>query len=121
MKIVEHKINGATIAEIESEEFIIRTEEDGLDLLGKLYYQGFDRIIIYEKNIISDFFNLKNGMAGEVLQKFSNYRVRLVIVGDFSKYTHNSMRDFIFESNRGKQVNFLSNLSEALALLSGKK
>ncbi len=57
-------------------------------------------------------------MAGELLQKFSNYRVRLVIVGDFSGYTKKSIKDFIFESNNGKQINFLASTTEALERLS---
>ena len=39
-------------------------------------------MIIHEKNITPEFFDLKNRMAGEILQKFSNYRIRLAIVGD---------------------------------------
>ena len=118
MHIESHTINNISIAEVQSEELIIRTNEDGLDLLGNLYYQGFDRIIVYEKNIAPAFFDLKNGMAGEILQKFSNYRVRLAIVGDFSAYTGKSITDFIYESNNGKQVNFLKSLEEALGKLS---
>jgi hypothetical protein len=118
MNIESHTVNNIPIAEITSGEYIIEKEEDGLDLLGNLYYQGFDRIIVYEKNITPAFFDLKNGMAGEILQKFSNYRVRLAIVGDFSNYTNKSITDFIYESNNGKQVNFLKSLEEALGKLS---
>ncbi|MCP2044981.1 DUF4180 domain-containing protein [Pontibacter sp. HSC-36F09] len=114
MKIETHSINDTKIAEVTSEDRIINSMEDGVDLLGSLYFQGFDRIIIHEKNITPDFFELKNGMAGEILQKFSNYRVRLAVVGDFSKYTRQSVQDFIYESNKGKQVNFVSSLKEAL-------
>jgi hypothetical protein len=118
MHIQSHEINNIQIAEVSSDNLIIEKEEDGLDLLGNLYYQGFDRIIIYEKNITPAFFDLKNGMAGEILQKFSNYRVRLAIVGDFSAYTSKSITDFIYESNQGKQVNFLKSLEEAFRKLS---
>ena len=106
------------IAEITSDETIISTTEDGLDLLGNLYYQGFDRIVLNEKNITPDFFDLKNGIAGEILQKFSTYRVRLAIVGDFSKYTSKSLNDFIFESNKGKHINFVTSTIEAIKILS---
>ncbi|KAA6304392.1 hypothetical protein EZS27_043961, partial [termite gut metagenome] len=58
-----------------------------MDLLGNLYYQGFDKIVVQEKNITPEFFDLKSGMAGEILQKFSTYRVRLAIVGDFTPYS----------------------------------
>ena len=114
MQIITHTIGTTKIAEVVSEELIIKTSEDGLELLGNIYYQGFDKLIIYAKNISPDFFDLKNGMAGEILQKFSNYRVRLAIVGDFSKYTSKSVNDFIFESNKGKQINFVGSQSEAI-------
>lgn len=117
MKILSHKINDTEIAEVISDKVIIRSTEDALDLLGNVYYQGFDRMIIYQENITPDFFDLKNKMAGEILQKFSNYRVRLVIVGDFSKLPGKSLHDFIFESNQGKQVNFVASVSEALHAL----
>ena len=91
MKFETHHINDTQIAEVISDEIIIIKTDDGIDLLGNLYYQGFDRIINNEKNITPAFFDLKNGIAGEILQKFSTYRVRLAIVGDFSKYTSKSL------------------------------
>lgn len=120
MKIETHTINDTKIAEVISADTVINTIEDGLNLLGSIYYQDFDRIIIHEKNITPDFFDLKNGIAGEILQKFTNYRVRLAIVGDFSKYASKSVHDFIFESNKGKQINFVSSQSEAIKVLSAK-
>ena len=118
MKIETHQINDTKIAEVISEGTVINSVEDGLDLLGNLYYQDFDKIIIHEKNVTPDFFDLKNRMAGEILQKFSNYRVRLAIVGDFSKYTSKSMNDFIYESNKGGFINFVNSQSEAVQVLS---
>ncbi|WP_338107158.1 DUF4180 domain-containing protein [Empedobacter brevis] len=57
MKIETISINDIKIAEVISEDtIIINTASDGLNLLGNLYYQGFDKIIIHEKNITPDFF-----------------------------------------------------------------
>lgn len=114
MKIESHTATNKKIAELISEEVLINTAEDGLDLLGDLYYQGFDKIIIYEKNVSPAFFDLKNGMAGELLQKFSNYRIQFAIVGDFTKYTSKSIQDFIYESNKVGHISFVSSLTEAL-------
>lgn len=119
MTIETHLINDIKIAEVLSEGKIIGNVEEGRSLLGDLYYQGFDRIIIHEKNITPDFFDLKTGVAGEILQKFSNYRVKLAIIGDFSMYTSKSLKDFIYESNKSRQVSFVGSLSEALKILSG--
>jgi len=119
MNIKNHQHKAAQIAELISDELIIKTTEDGLDVMGNLYYQGFDKIIIHQQNITPDFFDLKNGMAGEILQKFSNYRVRLAIVGNFSAYTSKSIKDFIWESNKIGHIYFLNSLSTALDKLSG--
>ncbi len=118
MNIETHNINDRKIAEIITDEIILKTTEDGLDLLGNLYYQGFDKIIIHEKNIICDFFDLKTKIAGDILQKFTQYQMPLTIVGDFSKFNSKSLNDFIYESNKGKQINFVNSQSEALKVLS---
>ncbi|WMX12085.1 MULTISPECIES: DUF4180 domain-containing protein [unclassified Aureispira] len=120
MKIKTHEINHLKIAEISSEQNLINHVEDGLNLLGNIYYQGFDKVIIHQKNITPDFFELKNRMAGEILQKFSTYRIQLAIVGDFSIFNSKSLKDFIYESNQGKQVNFVASTTEALKKLSEK-
>ncbi|ROI06948.1 DUF4180 domain-containing protein [Chryseobacterium sp. G0240] len=114
MLIKSHTINGVTIAEIISDTIVIESVQDGLDLMGDVYYQGFDKVIMYEENITPDFFDLKTKIAGEILQKFSNYRIGLTIVGDFSKYESKSMKDFIFESNKTQHINFVTMLEEAL-------
>jgi hypothetical protein len=113
MKIEIHQLNNTSIAEVISDTILIKNPQDGLDLLADVYYQDIDKMILYEKNITPDFFSLKTGIAGEMLQKFSNYRVRLAIVGDFSNYSGKSITDFIFESNKMGQINFVSSLNEA--------
>lgn len=114
MVIKPHHIGTIKIAEVTSDRILIQSAEDGLDLMGNIYYQGFDKVIVYEQNITPDFFDLKTKIAGEILQKFSNYRIGLAIVGDFNKYESKSMRDFIFESNKTGHVNFVKTLEEAL-------
>lgn len=110
--------NDIKIAEVLSDEILVNTPEEALQLMVDLYYQEFDSIILHERNITPDFFDLKTGIAGEILQKFSNYRLRLAIVGEFSKYPGKSIRDFIYESNNGKQVNFLGSTELAVEKLS---
>ncbi|MBP2028241.1 hypothetical protein J2Z35_002042 [Acetoanaerobium pronyense] len=61
-----------------------------------------------------EFFDLKTSLAGDVLQKFINYRMKIAIIGDFSVYTSNSLRDFIYESNKGRDLFFLSDENEAM-------
>ena len=117
MEFITHSRNGNEIAEIVAGSLFIETAEQGTDFLGSIYYSGFDKVILPASCLAADFFDLKTKMAGEILQKFSTYRVRLAIVGDFSNYTGKSIRDFMYESNNGKQVNFLGSVEEALSAL----
>lgn len=66
-----------------------------------------------------DFFRLKSGLAGEIVQKFVTYGLRLAVVGDISSYTNGSkaFRDFVHESNKGMYVWFVADKHELAAKL----
>lgn len=112
-----HNVDGKKIAELTDENLMIIEVQDALDLMADLGSQGCSRIIIYERNLNKDFFDLKTRFAGEILQKFSNYHFKLAIIGDFSKYTSKSLRDFIRESNRGNMIFFAEDLQSVLLKL----
>ena len=114
MEIKIHTIDNRKIAEIISDNIVLQTVEDAVDLIGNMSYQGFDKLIIHEENMISDFFELKNKIAGNILQKFSQYSMPLAIIGDFEKYESKSLNDFIFESNKGNQINFVTTIEDGL-------
>lgn len=113
MEIDIIRINGKSIAVLRSLGILIRETQDALDLLGEAAYLNSHKIIIREDQLTPEFFELKSGLAGEILQKFSTYNVQLAIIGDFSKYASKSLRDFILESNKYGQINFVSSLEEA--------
>ncbi|MCD6065267.1 MAG: alpha/beta hydrolase [Bacteroidetes bacterium] len=117
MEIQLKEINGITIAELQGEGILINDEQDALDLIANSGYQGSEKIIVWEKNLSPAFFDLKTGIAGGILQKFSNYRAYLVIIGDFLKYDSKSLKDFIYESNKQGRIYFVSSLEEAHAQL----
>jgi hypothetical protein len=119
MKINVFEISGTTLAELISDEIIIAGPQDALDIMAEAGYMGSDKLIFHEKNIGPDFFDLKSRLAGEILQKFSNYRVQLAIVTDPSKFTSKSMQDFIRESNKMGRVFFVTSLDEAIKKLAG--
>lgn len=103
------------VAVIESSEVLINEPQDALDLMATIMHlYECNKMVISESSITKNFFDLKTGIAGEILQKFSNYQTKLAIVGDFSIYNSKSLKDFIFESNKGNQVFFLSNEEEAI-------
>ena len=119
MAIHISKIEGTDAARVESPEVIIRTAQDALDLMAAISYSHDCSKVIIDKACISeDFFDLRTGLAGEILQKFTNYGFALAIVGDFSGYGSRGLRDFIYQSNQGRQVFFVPDIQTALERLS---
>jgi hypothetical protein len=118
MQIEIIEINGIKIAEVISADIVIKNIQDAIDLMADSFYQGSHKIIIKEENITPEFFDLKTKIAGDILQKFSNYKVQLAIVGDFSKFESKSLRDFIFESNKQGMISFVNSVEEATERLS---
>jgi len=114
MKIIRHQLLDTSIAELSSDEMLIQNAEDGLNILVDVYYQDFDYMILHARNINPTFFNLKSGLAGEILQKFSNYRMNLAIVGNLVEFESKSLNEFIRESNKSGQIYFANTLNDAL-------
>lgn len=90
---------------------------DTAELLDRMvslsYEQEIDGFILWEQNLGDRFFSLKTGYAGELLQKCSNYRIKIAIVGEFSKFPSKALQDFMRECNRGHQVFFKPTLETA--------
>jgi len=105
------------IAELTDEKIKISEAQDILEIMSGISLHDCSRLVIHERNLHEDFFILKTGLAGEILQKFSNYRMKLAIIGDFSGITNKSLQDFIRESNRGNMIFFVENLETALIKL----
>lgn len=110
-----HTINNKTIAEIQDTTLVIDTPQQFLELIFNL---PAEKIILSKENLHESFFDLRSGLAGEILQKVSNYATSLGIVGDFSVYESKSLRDFIYESNKSNRVVFVSTAADALNRLS---
>jgi hypothetical protein len=110
--------DNANIAVISSDDVIINNAQDALDLMVTVRYDyGCDKIIINKKNITEDFFELKSGIAGEVMQKYINYGIALAIVGEFDQHNSKSLKSLIYESNKGNKIIFKSTETEALESL----
>lgn len=112
---ISHTIGKAMVAEVAANDMLLTVPEDANDLLGNAYYQGFDGMIISADKISPRFFDLKTRLAGEILQKFSTFQMRLAIVGDFSVFPSESLKSFIYESNRGNLIHFSPTTADALA------
>ena len=73
--------------------------------------------MIKKEHLDDDFFDLKTGIAGEIMQKVINYYKQLAVVGDFSALRKKSWLDFMYESNKRGQIIFVEDAQEAVKLL----
>ncbi|HYI77659.1 MAG TPA: DUF4180 domain-containing protein [Chryseolinea sp.] len=114
MEYIQHYTKGQSIAELSANGAVLSTAQQFLQMLMDSSAEG---IIVHQKNIDEQFFDLRSGLAGEMLQKVVNYRLRLAIVGDFSIYESNSLRAFISESNKSNSIAFVATVEEAIKKL----
>ena len=113
--IQKYQIN---IAIIHSDTVFISDAQSALDcMMSVCYNDNCTRIVINKDAIIDGFFILSTGIAGEILQKIVNYGMKIAIVGDFDEYKSESLRDFIYECNNGRDVFFVENEKSAIEQL----
>ncbi|WP_433501132.1 DUF4180 domain-containing protein [Sphaerimonospora sp. CA-214678] len=105
-------INGTAVFVCAADGEPLRDERDAIDLIGNAYYQGASWVAIPADRFTDDFFSLRTRVAGEIVQKFVNYRLGLAVVGDISRHTSisSALRDFVYESDRGTQLWFVPDM-----------
>lgn len=98
----------------------IRGEREAVDVVGEGSYLGATWTLVPVERLADDFFRLRTRVAGDIVQKFATYGMKLAVVGDISRHTEasDSLQDFVRESNRGTQLWFAPDEETFLARLS---
>lgn len=111
------EIHGVRVLHLDADGPALR---DAADVIGDAWSETAVLVAIPVARLDPEFFRLRSLIAGEFIQKFVNYRLRLAILGDITQFVaaSDALRDFVWESNRGDHVWFLADereLSERLA------
>lgn len=95
------------------------SERAATDIIGDTFGSEVTIIAIPVQRLGSGFLTLSTRLAGDVIQKFVNYRRRVAFVGDISAAVtaSDALRDFVRESNRGDHVWFVDDMVELEARL----
>ena len=109
-----HESHGSKILEYSAKGPQLGNVSSSLEIISTAYSQRAQLVAIPVERLGDEFFHLRNGIAGEVLQKFATYRLRIAIVGDITSLsaTSKALHDFVVESNRGSTVWFVHDLEE---------
>ncbi len=120
MKTEVMRKNNKKVAVVSSDDLLITDVQSALDLVMTIKYEtGCTDIAINKEAVTEEFFVLSTCLAGEILQKFINYGVRFAVYGDFSGYTSKPLKDFMYESNNGKDIYFQPDVFLAVDKLFG--
>jgi hypothetical protein len=96
----------------------IASEADALELIGFCGENDTDRLLVYAENLTADFYDLHTRLAGEILLKMSNYRIRLAAVIPTEKIGDGRFKEVVLETNRGGEFRVFNTRDEAIAWLS---
>mgnify|MGYP001611244254 CR=1 FL=1 len=111
MDIKKIIVGESELSEIISKEILIKNIDDALEIIGNA---PSEYLIFSEHNFEKDFFDLSTRKLGNILQKFTTYRIKLAIIGDFEKYTSQTLKDFIRESNSHGDYLFVASKAEVI-------
>jgi hypothetical protein len=100
-------------------DFIIRNEQDILELIVLCLENGASHVMLYEHNFSPEFFDLKTKLAGALFQKLANYRLRGAAIVSLDKISSTRFKELIFESNRGNLFRFFEDKAAAEKWLAG--
>ena len=90
--------NNGKLVIVTSDEVIISDGQSALDFVASMVYElDCYGIAVNKAAVAEEFFVLSTGVAGEVAQKFVNYKMRFAIIGDFSGYTSKPLIEYVRE------------------------
>ena len=109
-----YELHGVRVLECATDGVRLRGDRDAIPVIETAWENRAKLIAIPIERLDEDFFRLKTRIAGEIVQKFVQYRFRIAIVGDISKHISESsaLRDFVREANRGDQIWFVASLED---------
>jgi hypothetical protein len=109
-------------------EVLVVGEEDGVvdgraarDLIGEAFMTGAAMVAIPVARLEPGFFDLRSGVAGDILGVSATYRSRLAIIGELPEpaASSNAFAALVRESNAGSQHWFLPTLDALRVRLGG--
>ena len=114
MVVTAHDRDGVRIVECVDS---ITAVGDALALISTCLEQGAARVLLESRTLPAAFFDLRSGFAGEFLQKFQNYHMRLAAVFPSQTEYNERFREFLSEARRGRTFRVFAGRSEAEAWL----
>ena len=114
MKVVPFERNGVRIVECLE---VGGGASEALELISGCMEHGAELALVEARHLPPEFFELRSGFAGELLQKLANYGVRLAGVFPTEAGYAERFREFLLEAKRGRAFRAFGARADAEAWL----
>ena len=91
----------------------LSSDRDAMDLVALCMEHHTQLLMLHYEILSEDFFNLKTKVAGDILQKFVNYRVKAVAIVPDEVVQKGRLREMALEVNKGQHFRMYENMDEA--------
>ena len=78
---------------------------------------GAEGLVLTERDLAPEFFNLRSGLLGELFQKFTNYQLRLAIVLPDPEEYGERFSELAYEHASHQIIRFVRSMEQAIAWL----
>jgi len=92
----------------------ISSETDALEAVAACGEYGTDKLFIPGESLSESFFDLKSGLAGAVLLKFSNYSIQACVLVQAEMIGHGKFYEFVLETNHGNDFRVFQDREKAI-------
>jgi len=99
--------------EYASAEMTLNSEGDALDIIAACFESNTNLVLLHSEILSENFFNLRTGLAGMVLQKFINYQVKVAVIIKNEENFNDRFREMVLEANKGNNFRFFKTIIEA--------
>jgi hypothetical protein len=120
MNIFVHNIDGIQVAEMQSVGIVVRSARDAAEITSELLISGITKLILHERNMSPEFWQLSSGLAELVLQEFASKAIAVAFVGKLGQNKGKDFTAMVEESGLGSKAFFLGTVELAKTQLSIK-
>lgn len=109
------------IRELESKKYIelistaepLSTENDALDLVALCWEHETNALLIHYADLSENFFKLKTKLAGDIIQKFTNYGIKAAVIVPQDTIQKGRFKEMAMETNKGNHFRLYESKEEA--------
>ncbi|GGJ39581.1 DUF4180 domain-containing protein [Deinococcus roseus] len=116
-QVIHH--NNKTYIEVFSASAPLKSEQDTLDLVALSWQEQTPLLMLHEQVLSEEFFQLRTGVAGAMLQKITNYHLKTALIVPDWQQKQLRFREMAAESNQGQVFRVFENREDAESWLVG--